>query len=470
MTIRARLTLRFFLLVLAIIVVSSLVIYLFSERHRQEDFYNRLRNKAEVTIRLLLAVDEVNSYLLKRIEENNPLSLPEEGIVIWNGSDKVLFDSDLMGNIPANLNLLKTIRNDGELRWEQGPFEIIGFTFREGNQELVAIAAANDIYGKSRVNDLKWVMFSVFGFSLGFIILAGWIYAGRALLPISLIIDRVKQISISSLNLRLTEGNGSDELSQLAQTFNNMLSRLEGGVKMQKDFIANASHEMRTPLTAITGQIEVALMKKRNNEKYLEVLQSVLDDIRNLNRTSNRLLLLAQANTENLQLDREEIRIDELLWQCREELCKLHPEFSITIRIHLDFENEETLMITGNALLLKTAISNLMENGCKYSENKKIMVSLSCEKKVLILRFEDKGIGIPEKDLPHIFQPFFRASNSGASRGHGIGLSLVQRIADIHKGKVEVRSVQGVGSVFSLFLPQNIENKSGTAISPARPV
>ena len=454
MTIRARLTLRFFLLVLAIIMVSSVVIYVFSERHRKEDFYSRLRNKAEGTLRLLLAVDEVNSNLLKRIEENNPLSLPEEGIVIWNDSNKVIFDSDLKGLIRGDNPLLQSIRAEGEIRWEKEPCEIIGFTFREGNQELVVIAASNDIYGKGRINDLKWVMFSVFGFSLGFIILAGWIYAGRALLPISLIIERVKQISISSLNLRLAEGNGSDELSQLAQTFNSMLTRLEAGVKIQKDFIANASHEMRTPLTSITGQIEVALMNKRSNEKYLEVLQSVLEDIKNLNRTSNRLLLLAQANTENLPLDKEEIRIDELLWQCREELCKLHPEFSISIFMNLDFENEENLILTGNAQLLKTAISNLMENGCKYSENKRIKVNLSSENKSLIIKFEDQGIGIPEKDLPHIFQPFFRASNSGASRGHGIGLSLVQRIAQIHKGRTEVRSVMGEGSVFTLTLPQ----------------
>jgi signal transduction histidine kinase len=456
MTIRARLTLRFFLLVLAIIVVSSVVIYVFSERHRQEDFYSRLRNKAEGTVRLLLAVDEVNSSLLKRIEEDNPLSLPEEGIVIWNDSNKVMFDSDLKGHIQHDEKLLETIRAENELRWEKGPFEIIGFTFLEGNQKLVVIAASNDIYGKGRVTDLKWVMFSVFGFSLGFIILAGWIYAGRALLPISIIIDRVKQISISSLNLRLDEGNGSDELSQLAQTFNSMLERLEGGVKIQKDFIANASHEMRTPLTAITGQLEVALMSKRTNEKYLEVLQSVLEDIKNLNRTSNRLLLLAQANTEKVQIDKEEIRIDELLWQCQEELNKLHPEFSVNIQINLDFENEENLILTGNAQLLKTAISNLMENGCKYSSNKKILVTLSAEKQNLILKFEDKGIGIPETDLPHIFQPFFRASNSSASRGHGIGLSLVQRIAQIHKGKIEVRSKVGEGSVFSLTLPQKL--------------
>jgi signal transduction histidine kinase len=293
-------------------------------------------------------------------------------------------------------------------------------------------------------------MVTVFSLSIGFIILAGWIYAGRALLPISKIIARVKQITISSLNLRLEEGDNVDELSKLSGTFNLMLERLESGVKIQKDFIANASHEMRTPLTSMTGQIEVALLNERSADHYKKVLTSILDDIKNLNRTSNRLLLLAQANTEKLQIEMDEIRIDDLVWQCREELIKLQPDFSISIE--LEIENEEGLEISGNAQLLKTTITNLLENGCKYSEMKHVTVQILAGKEGSTLNFIDQGIGIPSQDLAQIFQPFYRASNSTSSRGHGIGLSLVHKITEIHKGRISVNSVHGEGTTFSLFL------------------
>lgn len=453
MTIRNKLTLRFFLLVLGIIGVASIVIYIFSERHRKEDFYIRLRNKAEATAKLLISVDEMNVELLHKIEKDNPMTLPAEGIVVWNYKNHVLFDTDKKGIIKQNSSLLNQIRLEGEVRMENGDYEILGFLFTDKYDRFVVLAAAKDIYGKNRIKDLKWVMVTVFGFSLGFIILAGWFYAGRALLPISIIIDKVKQIKISSLNLRLEEGNKVDELSKLSQTFNNMLARLEEGVKIQKDFIANASHEMRTPLTAMTGQLEVALMKQRTAEKYKEVLESVLEDIKNLNKTSNRLLLLAQANTENLELEMEEIRIDDLVWQSREELLKLQPNYEVIVDLDMNPEYENHLQILGNSQLIKTAIINLIENGCKYSLNLKAVLTLKTEKSGLKIMISDSGIGIPDKDLDHIFQPFYRASNSTSARGHGIGLSLVQKIVQIHKGTIQVKSKLGEGTIFTIVFP-----------------
>jgi signal transduction histidine kinase len=453
MTIRNKLTLRFFLLVLGIIGVASIVIYIFSERHRKEDFYIRLRNKAEATAKLLISVDEMNVELLHKIEKDNPMTLPAEGIVVWNYKNHVLFDTDKKGIIKQNSSLLNQIRLEGEVRMENGDYEILGFLFTDKYDRFVVLAAAKDIYGKNRIKDLKWVMVTVFGFSLGFIILAGWFYAGRALLPISIIIDKVKQIKISSLNLRLEEGNKVDELSKLSQTFNNMLARLEEGVKIQKDFIANASHEMRTPLTAMTGQLEVALMKQRTAEKYKEVLESVLEDIKNLNKTSNRLLLLAQANTENLELEMEEIRIDDLVWQSREELLKLQPNYEVIVDLDMNPEYENQLQILGNSQLIKTAIINLIENGCKYSLNHKAVLTLKTEKSGLKIMISESGIGIPDKDLDHIFQPFYRASNSTSARGHGIGLSLVQKIVQIHKGTIQVKSKLGEGTIFTIVFP-----------------
>jgi signal transduction histidine kinase len=453
MTIRNRLTIQFFFLVFGILSVSTSVVYFYAERHRKEDFYARLRSKAESTAKLLITVDEISASLLRKIETDNPSALPGEGILIWNPRNQVIFDFDPNDILSPDPAFLDQIRKVGEVRFEQNGFEVLGYVFRESSGKFVVMIAAEDVFGKSRISDLKWVLLTVFIASLGFILLAGWFYAGRAMLPISRIIEQVKKITISRLDLRLEKGVQADEISRLSETFNHMLERLESGLKIQKDFIANASHELRTPLTAMTGQLEVALLNERSPERYKEVLSSVLEDIRNLNKTSNRLLLLAQADTEERALEMEPFRIDDLIWQCQEDLQKLKPNWKVLVDIDFDQEEEEHLQVVGNPLLLKTALLNLMENGCKYAHDNLVKVHIKPQDKGLMILFADNGQGIPAEDLPFIFQPFFRASNASGFPGNGIGLSLVDKIARLHRGSIHVDSELGKGTSFRLFLP-----------------
>ena len=220
-----------------------------------------------------------------------------------------------------------------------------------------------------------------------------------------------------------------------------------------KNFIANASHELRTPLTAITGQLEVILMKERNEEEYRETMTSVLDDMKSLNNTSNRLLLLAQASSETSKVDFNPTRIDDLLWQAQQEIVKRNPDYLIEVGFSDTMEEEAQLTVTGNDQLLKTAVGNLMENGCKYSNHHKVQVLIEPKKKVLHVHFSDNGIGISPNDLKQIFEPFHRGSNALGYKGHGIGLSLVDRIVQLHGGRIEVTSEVGKGTSFKLILP-----------------
>src|SRR5690606_31852147 len=181
--------------------------------------------------------------------------------------------------------------------------------------------------------------------SLGLASLSGWFYAGRALRPISKVVNQVADISIINLDQRVDEGNGKDEIAQLARTFNEMLSRLEASFLLQKNFIANASHELRTPFTAITGRLEVTLLSTRNNDEYRAVIESVLEDIRSLNKLFNKLLLLAQASTEDRERKMQHLRVDELLWQTKDELIKLSPTYQITIDLDENLDDELKLTV-----------------------------------------------------------------------------------------------------------------------------
>jgi signal transduction histidine kinase len=282
---------------------------------------------------------------------------------------------------------------------------------------------------------------------------AGWFYSGRALKPISDVVKKVEDITITSLNLRVFEGNGNDEIGKLARTFNKMLERLETSFSMQKNFIANASHELRTPLTSINGQLEVLMMKERSSEEYKSALASVLDDIKSLIVLSNRLLLIARTSAEGPVNFNKKIRIDEILWQVQEEIQRFNSNYHINISIDNSITDSDQMIVVGDENLLKVAVSNIIDNGCKYSPDHTVEIKLMPIEKSIEIIFEDRGIGIPETDVGKIFEPFYRGGNTISISGTGIGLPLVSQIIKNHNGTVNLSSKLGKGTTVTVLLP-----------------
>lgn len=457
MNIRNKLTFLFIVIVAVISTLASISIYYSSADYRQDDFYNRLMNKAISTAKLLIEVEEVNASLLRRIERDNPLSLPKEKIIIYNFKNEILFSTDEQLEIKINDQLLDKIRLEEEVRFKQGDYEILGFLFSGVYDRFVVITGAVDIYGLNKLHNLRLILIIVFCASIFVVSIAGYIYAGRALKPISRVVSNVNDISISSLNLRVDEGNGKDEIAQLASTFNEMLDRLESAFKTQKNFIANASHELRTPLTAITGQLEVLLMKDRTSDEYKKSINSILEDIKNLNSIANKLLLLAQTSNQEQDKVFTKLRVDELLWQAREELLKHHSDYKIEISLSEDLDDQH-FTIEGDEQLMKTALTNLIENGCKYSNDHTVYVTLSFQKDKLILSLLDNGIGISPSDLEIVTEPFQLGKNAITTSGHGIGLSLVDAILKMHKATFKIKSVLNKGTEVIVNMPISAQN------------
>ena len=453
MNIRNRLTLRFILMVVFILLMASFLIYIFSADYREEAFYDRLQSKANITAKLLIEVEEIDSDLLTKIEKDNPASLPNEKIIIFDFKNDILFSTDDNKIIAIDNALLDRIRLEDEVRFKQDDFEVLGFLFKGQYDRFAVVAAATDIYGYNKLKNLRTILFTVFVISMFLVSVSGWIFAGKALQPISKVIHKVDEISISSLDLRVDEGNGQDEIAHMAKTFNKMLTRLEDSFKLQKNFIASASHELRTPLTVIRGQLEVALLSTRTEDEYRNVFHSVLDDIKNLSHLSNRLLLLAQTSSVGFKLNRVKLRLDEVIWQTRDELLKNNPKFAVHIDIDQNLDEESKLTIKGDEQLIKVALANIVENGCKYSPDHFINITMSSSPKAVKVVFKDNGIGIPPQDLPNIFEPFYRAGNTGSIKGHGIGLSVVNRIVMQHKGQINISSYEGKGTTITIHFP-----------------
>jgi len=434
-------------------IIASIAIYFSSAKFREDAFHNRLRTKAISTATLLFSTNKEDADRVLKNEKNAMGNLQNEKIIIINYNNDVVYSSDENGEIKINNSVLEQIRLGYKVTYKQASFDVIGTLFFTTYDRFVVLAAANDIEGFLHLEKLEFILIVVCLISLLLFYIAGWYYSGRALRPISAVVNKVEDISITSLNLRVFEGNGTDEIGRLAKTFNKMLERLETSFAMQKNFIANASHELRTPLTSINGQLEVLMMKDRSGTEYKAALESVLDDIKSLIDLSNRLLLIARTSAEGPVHFNKKIRIDEILWQAQEEIMKFNNDYRINISIDNSLTDSDQMIVVGDESLLKVAVSNIIDNACKYSPNHTVDIKLCHVEKIIEVVFEDKGIGISKEDLQKIFEPFYRGANTISISGTGIGLPLVNQIIKNHNGTVKISSEIGKGTVVNIMLP-----------------
>ena len=453
MSLRNRLTLQFGLLASLVLGIASIAIYFLSANYRKDEFSQRLISRGENMAKLLIQVEEIDENLLNIIERDNPVRLPDEEILIFNFKDSLIYSSEGLDIEIPTIDFLNQVRLSGSIQLNKDKRETEAFLFTDRYDRFVVIVSGIDVYGRRKIQNLGQVLIIVLGLGMIAFFVLGRIYAERALSPIKQLVAEIAGISISNLDKRANEGNGSDELAQLAISFNAMLARLESAFVSQRNFIANASHEMRTPLTAISGQLEVILLKDRTEEEYKVGVESVLQDIHKLNKLANRLLLLAQTGTDAPEANFKPVRIDDILWEARTDLLKMKPIYSIEVDLDETITDLEELQVLGSDILLKTLVLNVMENSCKYSDDHIVKVSIGVRTKSIVLTFTDKGIGISESDMKQIFEPFFRSNSIRNRDGHGIGLSLVKRIANLHKGSIKVSSELGKGSVFTVTLP-----------------
>jgi signal transduction histidine kinase len=278
--------------------------------------------------------------------------------------------------------------------------------------------------------------------------------ARGALRPVSKIVDEVDIISESNLDTRLVIKKEHDELDELSEAFNQMLDRLEKSFDNQKMFVSNVAHELRTPLAALITELEVALLREqRTGEEYKIVIANTLNDAKNLKHSITGLLDMAKANYDASQIATEELRLDELLLDARETVLKTNKDYFVELIFDQDAGDDSMITVRGNEYLLKTAFVNLIENNCKFSENKSSLVQISFFKNNSIIRFSDVGMGIPADEIDKIFTPFYRGTNSIRTKGQGIGMSLTQKIILLHNGTITVHSHEGEGTTFIVEIP-----------------
>jgi signal transduction histidine kinase len=266
----------------------------------------------------------------------------------------------------------------------------------------------------------------------------------KVLLPVKSISSIAKNISVNNFNEKITLDDSEDEIKELAQTFNDMIDRLRDGVEKIERFNSDVSHELKTPLTVINGQIELALNKERDIEYYKKSIKNIQNESNKIQNIVEELLLLSKYSKENLKKDFLMCDFNALLLETLEKYTSKAKDKNIEIEI----ERFEKVVSKASATLILTVFSNLIDNAIKYTpNNKNIYISLHQDDKIHFI-IRDEGIGIPKNKLPFITDRFYRVDESRNKKikGFGLGLSIVKNSVELHGGVLHVDSTEGVGT------------------------
>ncbi|WP_426492111.1 sensor histidine kinase [Hymenobacter sp. 102] len=453
MLIRNKLILRFTLLVVGIQLCFSAFLYYFQATTREQRFVTRLTTKATMTTRLLVRRGgRVDESLLRQLHRRDLFTIPQEQISIYGPGQHLLYTS--ADNLSQRLNsqYLPKIQPGQLVRFADGPLEVVGMRYRYQGQPYWLFAAGHDDFGLGQLQKLGLILLAANLGALVLIILAGWYFADESLKPISRVIRQVERITASRLSTRVDEGNGTDEIAQLARTFNHMLGGVEQAFESQKSFLSNASHELRTPLASVLGTLETAYAYDTTLAEAKHSISSAVEEIKKLIELTNGLLSLAKVTDPSLR--QQPLRLDECLTQALAACQHRHPGRELRQEFgKLPAAADNLFMVRGNEQLLTTALLNLLDNACKYSSGP-VQARLDYPTPDIIrVQVVDQGIGMASHELARIYEPLYRAGSATTAPGYGIGLPMTRKIVQVHGGDIRLNSQPGRGTTATVELP-----------------
>jgi heavy metal sensor kinase len=454
LTIRARLTLLYFV-VLAASFVAFFWICDFGFRRGIETTVNDAsRSNLEIVQRVLsLSVSKGTPKIQKELSELAELWANRAIFQVAGGDGAWIFRSPRflspqwpLPDPPASgVSFLTTNLEKEQYRIAQINTAINGRVFRIS--AAVPTEPFDQALDRFRLTEKRFLPLLVVLASL-----LGYWLSGRAMAPVNQIIESAEQIGVQNLSQRLEVPKAADELQRLTVTLNAMLERIESSVKRIRQFTANASHDLRTPLSLIRTHAEIALRRTRSEMEYRDSLARILTVSEGTTRLVESLLALARADAGASHLRFTEVDLSTALERLAHQFSMLASTKGLLFSSHI---TKDPLLLQGDAAALDSLLQALLENALKYTPSGAVSLRCSAVSGNAVIEIEDSGIGISAEDLPRIFDRFFRADQvrSREVPGAGLGLSIARWIAETHNGRVEVNSQLGVGSTFRVFLP-----------------
>ena len=448
MQIRKKITITY--IALSCFSTSLLCIVIFSLFKQNNEYYfiKRLQDRAKIASSAYSQKTPEKKNYYKEFKRDGLEELIEEKDYVLKVNGKNTFEYNTELNLPPEF--YNNIMTKGSSWFEEDYRYYYGQIFGEEGQKHIIIVTAKDRRGNTSAIYILQILF--FG-GIGFFILAyffGHFFARRVINPIARITKEVHRISASNLHNRLADTDGKDEISDLTKTVNDMLDRLETSFGIQANFINNASHELKTPITTIIAETEIMLLKDREKEEYIHSMENINKQASKLGNLTESLLKLTQAGYDGTKQVLDIARIDEILLEVKASIDTLLPDNRVNIKLKSIPEDESLLTIACNRPLLELALNNIISNGVKYSDNDEVFVTITADKSKIKIAITDIGIGIPPEDIPYLYEPFFRGKIASKYNGYGLGLPLAMKIIRMHNGELQIQSETGKGTVVNI--------------------
>lgn len=446
MKLKHRLAIYSILIFSVIIGAVATLTYVAYSRIAKAKEYQSLESKSVLAAIFYLDEDELTITEHEDIRNQLSKKISRRNIAIFNLEGEQV-NGQMEPDVYITPDYLQQVYELKNKSFETKEYFYNGIFYKDNQGDFIVVTRESKAVFNDQIQSLFNILFIAFILGLIFIYFFSHFLGYIAYEPINQIIHQIKKRDTSNFHEPLQLKKSYAEVDALIKTYNHFIEQIAQTFSIQKNFIDYVSHELRTPITALLGTLEVTKLKERSVSEYQETIQVLRQYTEDLEVTLDHMMLLSGAKTT---IELKPIRFDEVLWQVVENSM-----FYYQANIHVDMRVTDTalLQVNGNDKLLELALSNIISNAVKYSDNQVVKLIVDSENNQLCVSVIDEGIGILRSDLTKVTSNFYRGENTSNYQGKGIGLSMANIIFKLHQISIFIYANEPKGTVVKLIFP-----------------
>ncbi|MBO9593911.1 MAG: HAMP domain-containing histidine kinase [Niabella sp.] len=452
MTLKRRIALSWSIAYSLLFGVLMVIIYYAFYDFRRDEFRQNLKDKSMVTAHFIAKTPDFIKGVPQFLSESDD-GLYKEEILIFNQDKKLLYSTVKDESVSWDANLLKELDLKNEIYVENTTPEYFGVLIRIDDQQFYILTSAEDVNGRSKLRFLGYILLLTYVISTAVVWLSSYFFVRKLLRPLDQLTQQITDITAHNITEPVPEKGTNDEISVLARSFNTVMRRINDVLQSQKDFTSSAAHEIRTPLTRIAFQLENLKYQEAQPEQKGNTIANIIKDVQQLSDLTRSLLLLSKFDKENISSIYETERIDEVVFNAYEQVLTQYPELKMEFTIVTTSTKEPVLLINGIRSLLEIVFINLLKNAAAYSVTSQVTVTIRETDEWMEVDVCSYGPLLREEEQHRLFEPFMRGRNAQHLSGSGLGLPIVKRIIDYHKGQIRYLPVAPDQNIFQVRLP-----------------
>lgn len=426
--------------------IISLLIYFLYSQNAQKALYKNLKKTAHIVAFFHLEEDELNAIEFEKVRRQFDEIVSGTTYQVYNNQNNIVWGNKGSEILAATL---EKVHKEKYLHFSTEDDFCYGIFYEDNQGDFIIIVKEPKSVLNEQLIQLLWILLSALVIGLIAVVLISRWLARIAYSPFSHIIEQVRNIPPNNPIDQIDSPNTKDELQELTDTFNHLLEQISETFSIQKNFVSYVSHEFKTPLASMLGNLEVFSLKDRSPREYEEISRKLIIQIHQLEEILNTLIVISDLR-KGTDMNNQ-FRVDELIWEIIEKVSFNYINCKVNIQIGILPEDEDLLILHKDQTQVLMALYNIIENAVKYSKGETIDIRLHKIQNKLSLMVEDKGIGISPEELENIGKPFYRANNASLMQGSGIGLSIALRILDKNNIQYEILSKEGEGTIVTVL-------------------